>query len=137
MSKRQDAIAVLKEFYFDHQRGFIRFSRSDDFLSAFQFHLDEIREVNIHRGEGVNETDGSFITVARVNIDLIGGGSAHSCVLHPVRGAEQLERLAAALLLLRDASCGLPYAKYEVKTIDTKFYLNPPVVRWPVETPAE
>lgn len=137
MSKRQKAIAVLKEFYFDHQRGFIRFSRENNYLSSFQFHLDEIREVNIHRGSGINKADGSIVTVARVNIDLIGGGSAHSCPMHPEKDLSDLKSLTSAFLLLRDAACGLPYAEYEARIVDTEFYINKPVVTWPVETPAE
>ncbi|WAK44414.1 hypothetical protein [Erwinia phage vB_Ea_2910A] len=136
MSKRQDALNVLKEFGFDHQRGFIRIVRGE-YLSAFQFHLDEIREVTIERGEGVNSVDGSIVIVCRVNICLVSGGSAHSVAMHPERDKKDLSRLASAFLLLRDSSCGLPYANYHVSIVDTKFYINPPVVKWPVETPAE
>ncbi|QZE58609.1 hypothetical protein pEaSNUABM28_00052 [Erwinia phage pEa_SNUABM_28] len=136
MSKRQEAIAILKEFFFDFQRGFVRFDYKEG-LSSFQFHVDEIREVQIHTGEGINKANGDIILVSRVNIDLIGGGSAHSCPLHPERGLENLKRLASALLLLRDSACGLPYANYAVKAVETKFYLNPPTVNWPVESPAE
>lgn len=136
MSKRQDALNVLKEFGFDHQRGFIRIVRGE-YLSSFQFHLDEIREVSIHRGEGINKRDSSIVTVCRVHIDLIGSGSAHSMPMHPERDQKDLSRLASAFLLLRDSSCGLPYADYHVSIVDTKFYLNQPIVDWPVETPAE
>lgn len=136
MSKRQDALNILKEFGFDHQRGFIRFVRGE-YLSAFQFHLDEIREVNIHRGDGVNKNDSSIVTVCRVNIDLIGGGSAHSGPMHPENDKQHLQNLVGAFLLLRDSANGLPYAPYEVKIIDTKFYIEQPIVDWPVETPAE
>ncbi|QZE56252.1 hypothetical protein MPK67_gp055 [Erwinia phage pEa_SNUABM_32] len=136
MSKRQEAIGILKEFGFEHHRGFIRFVRGE-YLSSFQFHLDEIREVTVAQGEGVNKADGSIVTVCRVNIDLIGGGVAHSVPMHPERDKRNYERLSAALLLLRDSACGLPYADYHVRLVDTKFYTNPPVVDWPVETPAK
>lgn len=136
MSKRQDAIAILKEFGFDHQRGFIRFVRGNH-LSSFQFHLDEIRDVGIQRGDGINKADGSIVTVCRVHISLVCGNSAHCGPMHPERDAESYKRLAAAFLLLRDSANGLPYADYEVRINDTKFYLDQPVVTWPVETPAE
>lgn len=133
MSKNTD---ILDEYGFDYHSGYVRFRRAD-VLSAFQFHVREIREVQIHSGLATRTSDSEQIPVIRVHIDLIGGGTCNSGPMHPELDKKEAEDLALAFLHLRDGACGLDEVLYEVKVVQTEFY--PKVyVNWnlPV-TPAE
>lgn len=133
MSKNTD---ILDEYGFDYKSGYVRFRRAE-MLSAFQFHVREIREVQIHSGLATRTSDNEQIPVIRVHIDLIGGGTCNSGPMHPELDAEEAGQLAYAFLRLRDDACGLDEVSYEIKAVKTEFY--PKVyVNWnlPV-TPAE
>lgn len=129
---------VLKQNMFAHDHGYIRIMRQEERFDTFMFHVREIRDIVIHYGDAVHKPTGGLTPCIRLHIDLIGGQSVHSGPHHPESGLERVKEMATAFLALRDQSFGLPVSNYEVRTVETDFYLNKPFVYWDLpETSAE
>lgn len=132
-----DNSQILKDAGLVYTDGYLRFLRRDGMLNPFQFHVRDIRSIVIIRGEGLNRANNEPVTVVLARIEIAGGGNVDFGVCPP-EDMKELEPAIDTLLELRDEVCGLPKAEYLIEIEDTIFYINKPVVNWPVqETPAE
>lgn len=128
-----EQINILDKFGFKSENGFIRFARGNDKdkLSTFMFHVREIRDLTVQRGQGIHRPSGNSVQVVRLYMTLTGGQSAFSGSIQPERVSE-LQDLAGALLDMRDVALGLEIdAPYQIDLVDSTFYgSDTPVVYW-------
>jgi len=105
---------VLSSHGYIYNGGYVRVLLPHGIYSPVQFHVRDIRSVEIVRVRVPNTNSGNMVNALVCLITLPGQEHLASMPAHPVYAFEELHMLAQAFLTLREGACGLPPVDYDI-----------------------